>query len=40
MVYINGSLENEGTVDVDKGYIALQSEGGALQFRNIWIKPL
>jgi len=37
-VYINGSLENEGTAGDVAGYIALQSEGGPLEFRNIYIE--
>ena len=38
MVYINGSLENEATLSYKTGYIALQSEGGPLAFRNIYIE--
>ena len=38
MVYINGSLENEATLAYKTGYIALQSEGGPLAFRNIDIE--
>ena len=38
MVYINGSLENEATLSHSKGYIALQSEGGTLAFRNVYIE--
>ncbi|MFI3314575.1 MAG: DUF1080 domain-containing protein [Rikenellaceae bacterium] len=35
-VTINGLKQNEGTISKDiLGYIALQSEGGAIQFRNI-----
>lgn len=37
-VYINGSLENEGTATEVAGYIALQSEGGPLEFRNIRLR--
>jgi len=37
-VYINGSFENECTAGEVAGYIALQSEGGPLEFRNIWIE--
>jgi len=37
-VYINGSFENECTATEVAGYIALQSEGGPLEFRNIWIE--
>ena len=38
IVYINGSLENEATLAFTKGYIALQSEGGTLAFRNVYIE--
>ena len=38
MVYINGSLENEATLAYKTGYIALQSEGGPLAFRKIYIE--
>ncbi len=38
IVYINGSLENEVTLSHSQGYIALQSEGGPLAFRNIYIE--
>ena len=34
-VYINGVLQNIGTCLVKKGNIALQSEGGPIEFRNI-----
>ena len=34
-VYINGVLQNIGTSLVKKGNIALQSEGGPIEFRNI-----
>ena len=37
-VYINGSLENVVTLSHKTGYIALQSEGGSLAFRNIYIE--
>ena len=37
-VYINGSLENVATLSHKTGYIALQSEGGTLAFRNIYIE--
>lgn len=40
MVYINGRLENEATLSRSDGYIALQSEGGALEFRNVYIEPV
>ena len=36
-VYINGKLQNECTCDSTEGYFALQSEGGPLEFRNIYI---
>ena len=37
-VYINGQLQNECTCDSTEGYIALQSEGGPLEFRNVYIE--
>lgn len=37
-VYINGSFENECNASASSGYIALQSEGGPLEFRNIYIE--
>ena len=37
---VNGVLQNEGKdVYTDAGQICLQSEGGAIQFRNITIEP-
>ena len=39
-VYINGQLQNECTTNTTEGYIALQSEGGPIEFRNIFIKEL
>lgn len=36
-VYINGVLQNEGTDPVKEGYVALQSEGGPIRFRNVRI---
>ena len=32
------SLENEATLSLTQGYIALQSEGGPLAFRNIYLE--
>lgn len=34
-IYINGVFQNTGTNTVKEGHIALQSEGGDIQFRNI-----
>ena len=34
-VYINGTLQNQGTNKVKEGHIGLQSEGGPIQFRNL-----
>ena len=36
-VYINGKLQNECTTNTTDGYIALQSEGGPIEFRNLYI---
>jgi hypothetical protein len=39
--YVNGVLQNEGTAaTVSTGWICLQSEGGPIEFRNIYIEPL
>jgi len=39
--YVNGVLQNEGTGATDtSGWICLQSEGGPIEFRNIYIEPL
>ena len=37
-VYINGKLQNECTCDSVDGYVAFQSEGGPIEFRNIYIE--
>ena len=34
-VYINGTLQNQGTTKVKEGNIGLQSEGGPIKFRNV-----
>jgi len=40
-VIVNGVLQNRGTDMIpSNGNIALQSEGGPLQFRNIYLQPL
>lgn len=39
-VYINGVLQNECTGTNTKGYIALQSEGGPVEFRNVYLTEL
>ena len=36
-VYVNGVLQNECSGVNTRGYIALQSEGGPLEFRNIYL---
>ena len=36
-VKINGKEQNECTCEFTDGYIALQSEGGPIEFRNIYI---
>lgn len=36
-VYINGMLQNECSGTDHTGYIALQSEGGTLEFRNVYL---
>ena len=37
-VYINGNLQNECTTNTTEGYIALQSEGGPIEFRILWLE--
>ena len=40
-LYVNGILQNKGTdMSLTEGNIALQSEGGPIQFRNIYLQPL
>ena len=40
-VFINGVLQNRGTNSLHKtGHVALQSEGGDIQFRNVRLTPL
>ncbi len=36
-VYVNGQLQNKCTGEAEDGYIALQSEGGPIEFRNIFL---
>ncbi len=39
--YVNGVLQNEGTDATDtSGWICLQSEGGPIEFRNIYVELL
>ena len=39
--FVNGTLQNAGTNATDtSGWICLQSEGGPIEFRNIYIEPL
>lgn len=35
---VNGVLVNEANCEKTEGYIALQSEGGPIQFRNVYIR--
>ena len=37
-VKINGKEQNECTCEFVDGYIALQSEGGPIEFRNLWLE--
>lgn len=37
---LNGKVVNEAETDLTEGFIALQSEGGPLEFRNVWVKEL
>ena len=36
--YLNGVLVNQAQCEAREGYIGIQSEGGAMEFRNIRIK--
>ena len=36
--FLNGVLVNEANCDAKEGFIGIQSEGGAMDFRNIWVK--
>ena len=38
--YVNGTLMNEAHFDRSEGRIALQSEGGPLEIRNVYIVPV
>jgi hypothetical protein len=35
---VNGVLVNEAIATATEGYIGFQSEGGALEFRDIWVE--
>ena len=40
-VYVNGVLQNRGTnVSLNKGSVCLQSEGGDIEFRNVFLTRL
>jgi hypothetical protein len=40
-VSVNGQLQNEGVkASVSSGPISLQSEGGSIEFRNVYLEPL
>ena len=39
-IYINGQLQNQATSETSEGYIALQSEGGPIEFRNVYLEEL
>jgi len=40
-LYVNGTLRNEGSAaSKTSGWIALQSEGSPIEFRNVYIEPL
>jgi hypothetical protein len=40
-LHVNGVLQNSGTgMTLTEGNIALQSEGGPMQFKNIYLQPL
>ena len=39
-IYVNSILQNIGTNPAKRGAIGLQSEGGAIQFRNVTVTPM
>jgi hypothetical protein len=40
-VYVNGTLQNKATgINITKGFIALQSEGKDIEFRNVYVTKL
>jgi len=40
-IVINGVQQNRGTgLNITGGHICLQSEGGPIEFRNVWLQPL
>lgn len=39
-VKLNGVVVNEAVTDLTEGFIALQSEGGPIEFRNVYVKEL
>ena len=39
-VSINGQLQNQATSETSEGHIALQSEGGPIEFRNVYLEEL
>lgn len=39
-VALNGKVVNEAETDLTEGFIALQSEGGPLEFRDVWVKEI
>ncbi|MBO5217732.1 MAG: DUF1080 domain-containing protein [Alistipes sp.] len=38
--YVNGHLQNQATAKFETGHIALQSEGGPLELRNIYLEAI
>ena len=39
-VFINGVLKNDAHYVGTEGHIAIQSEGGPLEVRNVYVKPV
>ena len=39
-VTLNGKVVNEAETDLTEGFIGLQSEGGPLEFKNVWVKEI
>ncbi len=39
-ITVNGTVVNEADTDLTEGFIALQSEGGPMEFRNVWVEEI
>ena len=39
-ITVNGTVVNEAETSLTEGFLALQSEGGPLEFRNVWVEEV